>query len=116
MVDTLLNGEDIEKMPKQGPYDQDFKEKAVALSHLPGKTIVGVARDLGISAETLRSWRRRADQNGPVPTEDKQPGLPPEVAAELRELRKRVREQEQEIEILSKATAWFAARNPNGSR
>ncbi|WP_155829827.1 hypothetical protein [Glycomyces tenuis] len=51
------------------------------------------------------------------------PKLPDEVAAELRDLRarvrdqdKRLREQEQEIEILAKATAWFAGRNPNGSR
>ena len=102
-------------MPKKGPYDAQFRANAVELTYLPGKTIVGVARDLGISDETLRSWRRRADQNVAVPTDDQQPALPPEVAAELRELRKRVREQEQEIEILSKATAWFATRNPNGS-
>lgn len=102
-------------MPKNGPYDQEFKENAVALSYLPGKTIVWVARDLGISDETLRSWRRRAGENQSMPETDARQ-LPPEVAAELRELRKRVREQEQEIDILSKATAWFANRNPNGSR
>ncbi len=102
-------------MPKNGPYDQEFRENAVALSRLPGKTVVGVARDLGISAETLRLWRKRAGENQPVPETDTRQ-LPTEVAAELRELRKRVREQEQEIEILSKATAWFANRNPNGSR
>jgi transposase len=123
-VDTLLNGEDIEAMPKKGPYDAQFRANAVELSNLPGKTVVGVARDLGISAETLRSWRRRSGQDQPVPTTDIPPGpdLPPEVAAELRELRARVREQdkqlrikEQEVEILSKATAWFAGRNPSDS-
>lgn len=103
-------------MPKHGPYDPEFRENAVALSQLPGKTIVSVARDLGISAETLRSWRRRADQNVSVPTDDKQPGIPPEVAAELRELRKRVRELEQDNEILGKAMGWFANRNRGDSR
>lgn len=109
-------------MPKNGPYDPEFREKAVALSQLPGKTIVGVARDLGVSAETLRSWRRRAGQDQPVPETDPRQ-LPPEVAAELRDLRlqireqeKRLRVQEQEIEILSKATAWFAGRNHTDSR
>jgi transposase len=94
-------------MPKNGPYDPEFKDNAVALSHLPGKTIVGVARDLGVSAETLRFS---------VPTDDKQPGIPPEVAAELRELRKRVRELEQDNEILGKAMGWFANRNRGDSR
>ena len=105
-------------MPKKGPYDAQFRANAVELANLPGKTVVGVARDLGISAETLRSWRKRAGQDQPVPTTDTATGseLPPEIAAELRELHKRVREQEQEIEIPSKAAAWFANRNPNGSR
>ena len=103
-------------MPKKGPYDEQFRVSAVELSYLPGKTIVGVARDLGVSAETLRSWRRRSGQDQPVPEKPENAQIPPEVAAELRELRKKVREQEQVIHVLEKATAWFADPNRRGSQ
>ncbi|MFC4336599.1 transposase [Salininema proteolyticum] len=91
-------------MPKKGPYTEEFKEKAVALSCLPGRTLSGVARDLGISLASLKNWRRQAQQNGTVPADDKKPDVPPEVLTELRELRKRVRELEQDNEILGKVS------------
>lgn len=99
-------------------YTAEFRAQAVELSYLPSKTVSGVARDLGVNPKTLHFWRHQARKNGTVPAPEtgSGPKLPPEVVTELRELRKRVREQEQEIEILSKATAWFAGRNQNGSR
>jgi transposase len=106
-------------------YTAEFRAQAVELSFLPGKTVIGVARDLGVNPKTLHFWRHQARKDGTVPAPETRSGpeLPAEIAAELRDLRervrdqdKRLREQEQEIEILSKATAWFAARNPNGSR
>ena len=103
-------------MPKKGPYDAQFRANAVELPYLPGRTIVGVSRDLGISAETLRSWRRRSGQDHPVPEKAENAQVPPEVTAELRELRKKVREQEQVIHVLEKATAWFADPNRRGSQ
>ncbi|WP_199043541.1 transposase [Glycomyces salinus] len=100
-------------------YTAEFRARAVELSCLPDKTVKGTARDLGINPKTLHFWRHQARKNGSMPetpTAAAAPELPPEVAAELRELRKKVREQAEEIEILSKSTAWFAARSQNASR
>ncbi|WP_025273155.1 transposase [Haloglycomyces albus] len=102
-------------MAKKGPYSEAYREKAVALSYLPGRSLVSVARDLGISTASLMNWRRQAQQNGTVPTNDKTPDLPPEVVTELRELRKKVRDLEQDNEILGKAMGWFANRNRGDS-
>ncbi|MCH0543171.1 transposase [Streptomyces sp. MUM 203J] len=69
-----------------------------------GKTVTAVARELGISSESLRGWYRRAKA-------DQGEGAPGELTSvereELRRLRRENREQQQMIEILKKATAFF---------
>ncbi|WP_442818177.1 transposase [Streptomyces sp. NBC_01727] len=40
-------------------YSEEFKRDAVALACSPDKTITEVARDLGVSTESLRSWVKR---------------------------------------------------------
>jgi len=105
-------------MPRGRSYDAEFRAQAVELSFLPGKTVAGVARDLGVNPKTLHYWRHRARKNGTVPTESNPPKrseIPPEVAQELRELRKQVRELKQDNEILGKAVGWFANRNRGDS-
>ena len=49
-------------------YPEEFKADAVALyESTPGATIKGIARDLGVSRETLRLWvRRAAEERGQV--------------------------------------------------
>jgi transposase len=59
-----------------------------------------VARDLGVSAGTLAQWVRRA---GEVASEAE-----PVSVEEMRRLRKRVAQLEEEREILKKAAAYFA--------
>jgi transposase-like protein len=51
-------------------YPEEFKADAVALyESTPGATIKGIARDLGVSRETLRLWvRRSAEERGQVAT------------------------------------------------
>lgn len=39
-------------------YDSDFKRNAVRLAEDPGRTVVDVAENLGISADLLYRWRR----------------------------------------------------------
>lgn len=45
-------------MAKGTSYNNEFKQNAVRLSMSPGKTVVEVARDLGIAVHTLYEWRR----------------------------------------------------------
>ena len=50
------------------PYlPAEFRAQAVELSYLPGKTVIGVARDLGVNPKTMHFWRHLARKNGTVP-------------------------------------------------
>jgi transposase len=90
-------------------YPPEFKAEAVALYRSrPGATIESVADDLGINTETLRNWIRLDDGRrigSPTAT-----GTPPVAAAPESEnaaLRKRIRELEEERDILRKAARYF---------
>ena len=84
---------------RRSPYPKEFRDEAVRLALSPDHTIGGVARDLGIKRETLRSWVFRSEPPGE---------LAPDERRELYELRRRVKTLEQEREILKKAAAFFA--------
>ena len=48
-------------MPRtRAPYPPEFRQEAVRLVRSSGKPIVQLARELGISGETLRSWVKQA--------------------------------------------------------
>jgi transposase len=86
-------------------YTAEFKRDAVALALSSEKTVSEVARDLGVSPEGLRGWVKRAKVDrgeGPAGA------LTTAEREELVRLRRKVREQEATIEVLGKATAFFA--------
>ena len=92
-------------------YPPQFKVDAVALDRpRPGATIKSVAEDLGVNTETLRNWIRAADgrRPGSAPgTVVSAPGVDA-AKAELEAARKRIRELEEERDILRKAARYFA--------
>ena len=47
-------------------YDPDFKRNAVQLTEEPGRTVAGVAENLGISKDLLYRWRRAQRVNHPI--------------------------------------------------
>ncbi|MFC9626941.1 transposase [Streptomyces sp. NPDC056930] len=89
-------------------YTDEFKRDAIALVDSSGRTVTAVARQLGISSESLRGWYRQAKTG-------RGEGQPGELTAaereELRGLRKENGEQQQTIEFLKKATALFVKEN-----
>ncbi|GLV88542.1 transposase [Streptomyces lavendulae subsp. lavendulae] len=91
-------------------YPPEFKADAVALyESRPGATIRSVAADLGVNPETLRNWVRAAGASRPrgrraEGTAEAAAPLEVENAA----LRKKIRELEEEREILRKAAKYFA--------
>ena len=93
-------------------YPPEFKADAVALYRSrPGVTIAQIADDLGVNRETLRSWVRADDQRrGGVARAGA--GARPQPAGtveeENAELRRRIRELEEERDILRKAARYFA--------
>ncbi|TDU73471.1 transposase [Streptomyces sp. KS 21] len=93
-------------------YPAEFKADAVALYRSrPGATIKSVAADLGVNTETLRNWIRAADGRRPgahsAPPAASQ-AVGDAVEAELAAARKRIRELEEERDILRKAARYFA--------
>jgi transposase-like protein len=78
----------------------------VELARLRDKPIARVAEDLGISESCLRNWLTQADIN-----DGARPGLTTDERAELVKLRREKRVLEMEVEILERASAYFAREN-----
>lgn len=91
-------------------YPPQFKADAVALyQSRPEATIRQIAADLGINPETLRNWVRAAGASRPRGRRAAVPAEPPTpLEAENAALRRKVRELEEEREILRKAAKYFA--------
>jgi transposase len=87
-------------------YDKEFKLQTVQMIKEEGKVVAQVARELGISENTLYRWIAEYTQAG----NQAFPGsgqLKPEDKA-VRDLQKRIRDLEEENEILKKAMHYFA--------
>ena len=91
-------------MPAAHP--PEFRQRAVELARLREKPIAAIAKDLGISESCLRNWMSRADID-----EGRKEGLTTDERAELVRLRRELRVKEMEIEILKRASAFFAREN-----
>jgi transposase len=91
-----------------GEYPQEFREDvvAVARSREPGVTLSQIAKDFGISDQTLINWLKQADIE-----EGRRPGPTREEAEDVRELRRRNRLLEQENEVLRRAAAYLSQAN-----
>ena len=86
-------------------FDEEFKRDAVNLVVKENYSIRGAAEALNVNESSLRSWYHKYAPDsapcGPDATTD-------ELRAELKRVRKQLREAELEREILKKATAYFA--------
>ncbi|MFD6094895.1 IS3 family transposase [Nocardiopsis flavescens] len=85
-------------MGRTSKYSPEFREEAVRLVLETQKPIVQVAKDLGISSETLRNWVRRHKRDH----HNEPPALDTSDRARLRELERRNAELERENSFLKK--------------
>lgn len=91
-------------MPKAHPVE--FRQRAVELARAGDDPVAQVAKDLGISESCLRRWMAVADVD-----EGRRAGLTTDERAELVRLRREKRVLELEVEILKRASAYFAREN-----
>jgi transposase len=92
-------------MPKsKPPYPPEFRVEAMRLARTSGKPRAQIARELGVTGETLRLWLKQAD----LDDGKRHDGLTSDEQEELRRLRRENRILREEREILKKAAACFA--------
>jgi transposase len=103
-IPTRRDGMSEEKTRRR--YDRGFKEGAVRLVVEEGQTLAGTARDLGITENMLSRWRKEylADQGHAFPGKGR---MKPDEE-EIRQLKRRVTDLEQERDILKKALVIFS--------
>lgn len=98
-------------MSKEIKYSREFKLDALNLLQ-EGKSISEISKSLGISVNTLCTWRRRYQLHGDKAFQGPGIRLPKnEQQEELRRLKKEVSELKMERDILKKALSIFSKRD-----
>lgn len=95
------------------PYPVEFRQQIVELASA-GKSPAALAREFGCSAQTISNWVAQAANDRGKRLLGKE-GLSSAEREELMRLRRENRQLKLERDILSKATAWFAARGEKTS-
>ena len=98
-------------MGRRRTYTKEFKESAIELYKDSGKTKTEIAEGLGISPENLCRWLRESEE-GERSKLKAFPGRGNPRDEEVAQLRKEVADLRETNEILKKAMAFFAVKNP----
>ena len=85
-------------------FTQEYKDQAVSLVLDSGRSIVDVAKSIGVHEMTLGKWVKKAKESGRVPDKD----LTEPERAELERLRKENAVLRMERDFAKKVAAWFA--------
>ena len=88
-------------MPKM--YPPEFKADVARVARRGDMPLAEVAADFDISVESVRRWKRQAEIDDGIVD-----GLTSAEQSEIVRLRRDKRRLEQEVEVLRRATAYFA--------
>jgi transposase len=88
------------------PYPAEFRQQMVELVQA-GRKPSELAKEFGCHASSILSWVRQLSTGSPGTVSNTAP-LNAAERQELIELRRKLRQVQQERDILAKATAWFA--------
>ena len=93
---------------KRRTFTPEFKAEVVGLCLKGDRSIGQVSRDLGLTESGVRGWVKQhaVDAGGGPPS-----ALTTDERAELRRLRREIRQLKEDREILKKAAAFFAKEN-----
>jgi len=97
---TRADGPRTPRSRTHAPYPDAFRAEAVRLARSGAVPAARIARDLGVSPDTLRAWVRQTRIDA-----GEQGGLTTEERAELSQLRREVRVLREEREILKNGRA-----------
>jgi len=85
-------------------YEESFKIEAVKMLYRTRKSIPHIARELGVSASTLRDWKYKYGDEEMSPALDAE-ATKDELIAEVSRLTRELRDVQEQREILKKAAA-----------
>jgi transposase len=88
-------------------FSAEYKREAVRLVE-DGRSVLDVARSLGIRAEMLRRWRRQVTVAADVPAAFPGHGKLTSQDEEIRRLRRELEVARQERDFMKRATVFFA--------
>jgi transposase len=93
--------------PPRRKYDEEFKRDVIKML-LAGRSVQDVSQSLGINSNMVHRWK--AEQNGAGGTTKSLPDvvIPTVSGAEHERIKARLREVEQERDILKKALGIFS--------
>lgn len=101
-------------MPKsKPPYPAEFRQQIIELARA-GRTPAELSREFGPSAQSITNWIAQSARDSGKPLAGKE-GLTTAEREELVRLRRKLKQVEQERDILAKATAWFAGKSEKTS-
>lgn len=89
----------------KSPYPKEFRDEVVAIARKRELPVRRIAKDFDITEATIYEWIKKADREDGITAS---PANGTDVDTENRELKKRNRELEQELEVLRRATAYFS--------
>ena len=85
-------------------YDEDFKVGAILLVTEQGRPSTEVARELGISVDTMRNWLKGIGvKAGQADRDNRDVRRQRELEGEVRTLRKQLAEKDEVIAVLKKS-------------
>ena len=91
------------KARRRRSFTPEFKAEIVELCQRGDRSLPEVCRDFDLTETAVREWVRQAGVDAGT-----QPGLTTDERAELARLRRENRRLAEDVEILKRATAFFA--------
>jgi|SRR5688500_440643 transposase len=99
----------MESMGKKRPrsrrsFTAEFKAEIVELCRRGDRTVRQVSQDFDLTETAVREWVKQAE----LDSSDRSDGLTSDEKAELAQLRRENRRLREDVDILKRATAFFA--------
>jgi transposase len=99
------HGEHGEEAPAPPSFTPEFKAEIVGLCQQGDRSVGQVAKDFDLTETAVREWVRQAERDAGIRSDG---GLTSAEQQELARLRRENRQLREDVEILKRATAFFA--------